>query len=186
MCTIYNLMGYSDSGKDTVAGIIQEYERAINVKWSRPMKDMLEMVYSIPKGSLDDKEFRKQIVPGHTINWSELMIRCYFQFPEIDPNMMIQKTIRKIKYSLIAGTSVIITDTRNITEGDTIKTLLNNSCGLVNIWLHRPGISPKASDKVQPHIYQSLAEHTKHNYTVINDGTLEQLTSKIEAILCNH
>lgn len=184
MPTIYNIMGFSDAGKDTVTLELLKHVKARSIKWSRPMKNMLEQVYGLRAGILDDKDFRQQVISTHPdrITWAELMIRCYHYFPMIDPDMMTQAVRKQMAYVLGQGFDVLLTDTRNHTEALEIEDY-SSAVNLVNIWVHRPGIKPKESDLAQEDIFNRLQPYAIVNHAIINDGSLEKLRVKVQEVI---
>ena len=57
--TIYVFAGYSGSGKDTAASVVD----AVSTKFASPGKRALEFMLRIPHGALDDREYRQRIAP---------------------------------------------------------------------------------------------------------------------------
>ncbi len=177
MGKMYILMAYSGAGKDSLAREIQKLIPAVNIKWSRPMKDMFDLVYGLPPGFLDDPVLRLQLVPGHPegITWLDLMIRAYVYFPKLDPNMMIQKVIRDIRRALSDGEAVILTDTRNLTEEAIIRQLYDEGHQIYLVEIKRPNVLPKASDQLCEDITWKIVRYSSDEFLVKNNGDIEQL-----------
>jgi hypothetical protein len=163
-------MGYSGAGKDTLCREMQKLIRAANVKWSRPMKDMFEMVYDLPAGFLDDPEKRLEKLPGTDISYLDVMVKAFEFFPQIDPHMMTRKVTKLIKQMLMSRT-VILTDTRNFTEMYVILKFLDEGIEVIPVWINRPGITAMKSDEYQREIFDSLWVRSNRGFFVSNHTT---------------
>lgn len=179
---VFVLMGYSGAGKDTLCQQLLRIIDGINLKWSRPMKDMLEAHYGLPKGFLEDRMKRLEPVPGHPdgISWLDLMIRAFHYIPMVDPLIYIRKVRQQALEALEVGQEVIFTDTRNYTELEVIQELSEKYL-IVPVWISRSGASPKDSDCYQLEIYRLLTE--KHQGRMVrNDGTIWDLERVAEEL----
>lgn len=178
---IYVIQGISGAGKDTCYQILQKYLPGIrNIKWSSPMKRMLESAYGLSQGVLDGREIRQELVPGHPedITYGELMVRCWQHFPAIDPMLGKRGLIKSLQEYLKAGISVAFTDVRNNEEvSEVAKLSVNYPMYLIGV----TGLygNTKVSDS-------GIKEHTKrlHRYCyeyhhIDNSGTLEQLEAQL-------
>lgn len=176
MSYVVVVLGYSDAGKDTFAEAFSKYSRIVNVKFSAPMKVMLETVYNLPKGVLECKTFRSTLVPGHrdSITWSELMVRCFEYFPKIDSNMMLQNVSTITQEALDNQVPVVFTDVRNSIEVEYIIRL-SQRYPLYTIALSRDSASPKVSDKGLKRNLSELILYSTRSYNLYNDGTKQDL-----------
>lgn len=179
---VFVVMGYSGAGKDTLCQQLLRIIDGVNLKWSRPMKDMLEAHYNLPLGFLDDRMKRLEPVPNHPdgISWLDLMIRAFHHLPAIDPLICVRKVKQQAIEALKAGKEVVFTDTRNHTELEVIQEISQDYL-VVPVWISRPGVCPKESDCHQLEIYRLLSE--KHQgHMVNNNGTiwaLEEIAKRI-------
>lgn len=191
MCNIYVVMGFSDAGKDSVAKAIQNVSKTTsNIKWSSPMKGMIEYAYGLPEGALNDKEFRVKEVPTLPgVTWNDLMIRCFHHFPQIDPKMMIQKVNKQIETVLSNALDIVITDTRNYSELEEIQRFYFKylyKVKVIPIWVHSPFETKKESDKYQGNIFYSLSQLTGIRHIIANTGTIEDLSNKVQEVINGH
>lgn len=184
MSYIIAVLGYSDSGKDSVATMLNKVLGARNIKWSAPMKHMLEYVYNLPEGILEDKTFRSTLVPGHpdSITWSELMVRCFEYFPKIDPHMMLQRVRLDIKTCLQNSTPVVLTDTRNLTEVHHICQL-SAITPLYTVALSRDEAKMKPSDRGLNRNLSELVTFSRMSFHINNNGSLEDLQATVNKLI---
>lgn len=125
MNRIYVLTGLSGAGKDTLAKELIEYdEDVVQVQWSGIAKRTYENWYGIPKGSLDDREFRLQNIPGFDKSYLQVLIDAYTKWDEIDPRLTVRPTLRYIHALLDQGHDIVITDTRKKEEADDLFNLV--------------------------------------------------------------
>ena len=82
--------GQSNAGKDTTFELIRDLvpTEVLNIKFSYPMKKMIAYAYDVTVDQLNDKSFRYQNVPGENFTYSDVMVRCFHHFPNIDRNMI--------------------------------------------------------------------------------------------------
>ena len=109
------ITGVSGAGKDTMASRIAQIMDTKNIKFSQPMKEMMSYAYGVDISQFEDKQKRFEYVPGENFTYSDIMIRCFHTFPNIDSKMMIRKT-KEVINNHINQTNLVFTDIRNIPE----------------------------------------------------------------------
>ncbi len=186
---IYVIQGISGAGKDTCYQILEKYVPGLlNIKWSSPMKRMMECAYSLSPGSLDGREIRHELVPGHPdgITYGELMVRCWQHFPAIDPMLGKRGLIQSVQDNLSSGTSVAFTDTRNYEEvSEVTKLAAKYPMYLIGV----TGLygSPKTSDNNLGGLTQALYRYCYEYHHIDNSGTLQQLEDQlVRGLNLNH
>ena len=169
---IVGLSGYARSGKDTVAGLLQGYER-------RAFADILrEGVYRLNPIVFEDVRIQDLI---DDYGWEQ----CKSGFPEvrrllqvfgtevgrqlIDDNVWVNAAMKDVS----PDDNIIFTDVRFPNEAKAIKAV----DGL--IWrIDRPGKKP-----VNTHTSETAMNDWPFDAILTNDGTLEDLQGQVETAL---
>jgi hypothetical protein len=187
MPTIYIVMGNSGSGKDTVAALIQAQKPTAEiVKFAAPGKRALEFMLRVPEGLLDDRVVRSKVAPncqGRT--YLEVLID-FWKHRElvIGVELFTSQTMELVQDILDAKKDVIITDCRNLDEGQAIYDLVETEgYQLVVLWVYRPDNIPMSSDVNQVDIFDTLLEVSDDSYLIHNNGTIDKLADKVMEVL---
>lgn len=127
MARIYNVMGVSGAGKDTVAGILSELlPKTKMIKWVQPTKDAIEAAYGLPVGTLNDREARQQpIDPSRWGSFSYLDLLVEMAKVKMNSSLTFgrDETVQDIKLALLDGYDVVLTDTRMPSEVEEVMEL---------------------------------------------------------------
>lgn len=207
---IISVSGKIGSGKDTVAAIIMELanDKQWEVKkWAGKLKEIASLLTGIPKEKFEDQEFKKTILgpewnkplylKGELISSEPMTVRDLLQLlgteamrdglhtdTWVNALMSEYKTSNGVdtkaegeSSSAVADKFWIITDTRFPNElaavirhdGITIKVVRNSGNNI--------GTSHSSE--------QALDHYENWNYVVDNDGTIDDLRTKIFNILRN-
>lgn len=173
------LMGVSGAGKDTVFSALNACAggKMVNIKFSAPMKRMMEYAYDLPPNALEDRDLRTYRIPRHPddITYGDMMVRCYKHFPAIDPYMMARKVKKQAEESLFIRKPVCFTDIRNHEEVDVVLGL-NVPIYLAKVV--RPGTVPKDSDLKLPTLLYNLAYTAKYYQRIDNNGDVSKLQAE--------
>ena len=103
MNTIYIILGYSRSGKDTACNILLETIGGEHYKFSSPCKRVLENLYGLEWGDLEKDEIRNSIIPNHSepnTTYLDVMVKSFRHFRAIDNNIMLHSAKKTISYLL--------------------------------------------------------------------------------------
>lgn len=165
------ITGYARSGKDTIGEILMSkgFER---VSFADPLKEMtlelLRVFLPITHAVVKEKgwDWAKENLPEARRWLQEIgsMMRAS------DEDYWIKEAIYKIN----TINDAVITDLRYKNEG--IR--LNEEFETYIIRVHRPGVKPANS-----HSSETELDQIPPDFTVINDGTIEELREKILHIL---
>lgn len=164
------MCGKARAGKDTVAGYIKnEYERmgmkVLNIQYSSYIKEYAKKI-SNWDGSEETKprELLQQL--GTNI------IR-----KQIDEYFFVKKIVEDIKVYSFFFDIITISDCRFKIEVDTPKDNFNN---VFAVHIERPNFDNGLTEEQKKHPSEvDLDDYNKFDYTIINDGTLEDLNDKV-------
>lgn len=183
---IIAISGYARSGKDTVAEIITRHNPIWKVKkFSGKLKQVASILTGIPPSMFEDQKFKEQVLHGwERKRWEGRVTSDGFVHGE---SYTQQTTVRDFLQRL--GTDAIrdglhenawvnalfsdyhntdnwvITDCRFPNEYEAVK----NWGGIV-IRVDRPEITP-----VNAHVSETALDSYEFDYTIVNNGTLEDL-----------
>lgn len=171
---IFVISGKARSGKDTVAGDIQEYYKKQN-------KSCITLAYATPI-----KEYAKKI-----LSWDgrdETKPRDFLQYlgtefirKQIDPNFFLRRMKEDILIYSEYYDIIIITDARFIEEIEMVK---NNFEKVITIKVEKPNLISNLTEKQQQHATEiSLNHYNNYDYVIMNDDSLEKLKQKVYNIL---
>lgn len=171
---IFVITGKARSGKDTIAGDIQEY-------YEKKSQKCISLAYATPI-----KEYAKKIVAWD--GKDETKPRDFLQYlgtelirKKIDPDFFTRRMKEDILIYSEYYDVIIISDARFIDEIEMIK---NNFDKVVIIKVEKPNLISNLTEKQQQHASEiSLDHYNKYDYVIINDNTLEELKEKVYNIL---
>ena len=170
---IFIIYGKARHGKDTVAGIIEEYyknEKVINLQISSSLKEYAKKISgwdgmdneTKPRGLL--QELGTEIIRN-----------------QIDPLFFVKRTIEDLKVYSYFYDVVTISDARLKPEVMMPKKEFDN---VYVIKVVRPNFDNGLTQEQQNHITETdLDDYTDYDYEIINDSTIEDLKIKVENIL---
>jgi hypothetical protein len=164
---IIALTGQMGSGKSTALDIIKSRKEAMYVKFAQPLYDLQTTIYNelgLDLNSVKGKDRRLLQVLG--TDWGR----------DKDPNIWVNAWQKKVLNLGGLGYDVITDDCRFINEAEKIKEM-----GGIIIKIQ----GPQRGEFITGTSHASEADITKINadYTIINDGTLSELETKIDKVL---
>jgi hypothetical protein len=120
------VLGLSDSGKDTFADVALTKGYQEVFKWVGGVKRAIEHLYYLPLNALEEDVYRHQLVPGKDYTYLNLLVMLYKENVTTKPlalSMFKDAAKWQLRVKLMAGKSIIITDTRQPEELEFINTL---------------------------------------------------------------
>lgn len=172
---IIGLIGYAQSGKDTVASFLVEHYGFTRVAFADPMRTALYKLNPIVKPGLRLADAVDEM------GWEKAKVRI----PEV--RALLQRLGTEVGRDMFGQTfwvdqaakhmpsgPVVVTDVRFLNEAQFIK----NAAG--ELWrIERPGFGP-----VNEHVSESELSGFPVNHIIMNDGDYKDLMSEIaEAIM---
>lgn len=186
---IIAIHGKAGSGKDTVGKMIQQYEKSFEIrKFADKLKDIVCIILNCGREKLEDRAFKES-----KIDWLNLSVRELMQFigtelfrEQIHTDIWVKllmndyKEIGKYDYSkddfVVSYPNWVITDLR---FKNVYLYLKNNYKDVVFIKINRPGIKSLNHSSE----FDLGGDDITWNYVIENDGTLEELSKKINKIV---
>ena len=167
---LFVLAGKARSGKDTTALIIEEYyndKKVIKRMYGKWLKDYAMMI-SDWSGSDEDKP------------WA-LLQELGVKSREINPGYTIRRMEEDINILKDYFDVIIITDTRMENEITMPKDKFKEC---ITIKLERPNYESELSTKEKANITETALDgYNDYDYVILNDGSVDDLKSKIIGIL---
>lgn len=178
---IYVVLGYSRTGKDTVAKWLNKNRGAVTVKFSGPMKRIVEKQNNLPHLALEDNAYRNAKVKdafGDETDqtYLDLMLAAFEHWLAVDPHCML-KSVKNTLESLLAEKKLIVmNDLRNLEEARLVQYVLDKyDAKLTLVVMRRDGVKPKTSDRYIGEIYSRLAKLADREVIIQNNGSIENL-----------
>jgi hypothetical protein len=179
---IIAICGRKQVGKDLMANFICDNYDYINMKFADPMKRALKELFNFTEQQIEiDKEIVDKewgISPREAMQFFGCNVIQYeFQklIPGIGRNFFVKSLATKIKKT---KSNIVISDLRFIHEYKALKEQFPN---IIIIKLFRPSIA--SSDT---HISEMELDNIIGDFTIINDGTKQDLFDKTKNILYKH
>ena len=169
---IIGLSGYAQSGKDTAASFFEGYERRA---FADPMRDVLYTLNPIVKSGLNLQDAIDED------GWDKAKVR----YPEIRRLLQVLGTevgramwgdnfwVWQATKGLNSNQNIVFTDVRFPNELEEIKIF-----GGVTVRIVRDGV-----EAVNTHPSESALDDATFDFTIHNNGTLEELKAKIENLV---
>jgi hypothetical protein len=189
-CQIIIVGGYSGAGKDLfssylVEALTEKQERVQIVKFSRPLKDLVEQSYNLQTNSLDYEsakdEYVTHPVSGKFMDYTyrDILIRAFKVWDEIVPDGSF--TLGLVKRSIKPHTNLIFNDVRKQCEVELIKSLANiHSYELIYVPIKgNRGVKLESDGGVNYNecIFKRIHAVTNHKST--STQTLQSIAEKI-------
>ncbi len=171
---IFIVSGKANAGKDTACELIDNYVKlkglkAVNLQFSSYIK-MYAKVISGWDGQEDTKPRSLLQQLGTDI------IR-----DKIDNEFFIKRIIGDIKVYSYYFDFVTISDARLPEE---INSITKNFDNVVRVRIERPNFENNLNNKERKHRTETaLDDFDNYDYTIINDGTIEELNDKLKKIV---
>lgn len=175
------LIGYKQSGKNTVADIINKYYPYYDqTSFAAPIKEILSKVYDVSIDDLNNEEFRSKPHPklnGKTFRYAMQFIGTE-SFRKLYENTWLDYLERYIE----GKRDIIVTDLRFFNEAKLIRKLKGYIIGITResvlptrkgwkFWMHK---ELHESEKHIPEIIRQYAA-----YTISNNGNIEDLENNV-------
>lgn len=170
------IKGLAGHGKDTVANMIADYLSPTivsKISFADPLKEILSIVSGIPKDKIDQS--KTETVPefGMTVRTMLQKIGTDAMRNQLDDEVWIKIAERRIK-DIPRHKIIIFPDVRFENE---MKFIKRNKGIILNVY--------------RPHrifddsVYQHISEmgNFEADYTVVNDGTVQELRRKVYTIM---
>jgi len=173
---VYGIVGKARHGKDTVADILKDnLVDSVTLYHAKHLKDVACL--NLALGSIEELDYYK----NNNIKYHGVDIRKYLQqladtLRAGNENIFIDELNDQIATAIAQGyLNIIITDVRYIRELDNLKR--NAGSSLISIKVIRPNIKDIESSN---HSSETEVDTIVTEYTVYNDGTLNDLEQKIK------
>lgn len=182
------LCGARGAGKTTVQHILQKKFLYKGVALAGTLKDAVSAIFSYPRDVLDgvteaDRKKRVQVdahwsnvlnIPDFTMIKAMQLIGTELFRNKFCKDIWIESVKRK--HADLATEPYVISDVRYKNEFDAFKKM-----GFVCVLITRPGLNNEDS-----HTSEQFHNVVEPDEILTNDGTLDQLTNKIQTILDRH
>lgn len=181
-------LGYRiGTGKDAVADILCRNYGFAKLRYADALKEAVASIFGWPRSLLDDQEFKATEDPfwGLTPRTALQRVGTEAMRNNIRVDIWVKALEKRILNHIAVappgcGVRIVIPDVRFQNEVEAIKAWGGNTVNIV-----RPGNTWTPADTVNS---EHASEHALKNYmgwdyTLVNDGTLAELPTKIEIML---
>jgi len=183
---VIGIVGRAFSGKDTVAAYLLEQLKRMEpaaeewqtVSFAAPMKRSIEAMLSLPPGSTDDRERRKEVVPAAGCTLARLMqLYAHAMRESVSRDLWVQLLFARYKPS----SRWIITDVRYPNEAAAIR---DRGGILVRIYRTSPPAQSADVDDGRDRLHPSeaLSDTIHCDYTIENDHSLAELRDSVSGL----
>lgn len=171
---IFIICGKARAGKDTFCSLIRKYYkeqgiRSVNLQFSSYIK---EYAKKIANWDGDDTDKPRELLQ----ELGTEVIR-----DKIDPLFFVKRIIGDIKVYSNYFDIITVSDARTKVEVDSIKNTFDDACV---IKILRPNFDNGLTKSEQQHFTEvDLDDYDSFDYTIINDGTIEDLNKKFKNLM---
>lgn len=176
------VMGDSGSGKDTLAGLLMADANTRNIKFTEAIKENFENLYQLEPGSLNNKEFRKRMMPTQNKTWNQFLVDSFFHLRALDPQIAIYSTIIKLDKIKTGWTNFVFTDVRVVEEVQVVLQMMEEGYSFNLVWLTSNRAVPQPSDINQRQIFNLVVPVANAVLYFDNSGTIQELRKFAERI----
>jgi hypothetical protein len=173
------MIGKAGSGKDTVADYLVSDYLFNKMALADPLKTAVQVIFAVDDELLYDREKREEELP----DWPGWSVRRLLQFvgtelfrTHLDPDIWVKNIVLRAKKQRLS----VISDVRFPNEIKMPRELLDHDVFFIKVV--RPGIngSPSGIDG-----HESEAHDLEGDFTIVNDGTIEDLRNKVDAVMAD-
>ena len=201
---IIALNGYAQSGKDTVANIIQEIDSSWqNKKFAGKLKQVASLLTGIPAEKFEDQEFKNSLlggewdgimfVEGYGNHETSMTVREFLQklgTEAIRNNLHRDAWVNALMADYKAINTTIGTSEFDIQDIDITPNWVITDCRMKNeakavkvrgglvVRIIRPGVGP-----INNHQSEIDLDDYPFDYVIVNDGSLKDLEDQVVDLL---
>lgn len=173
---IFLIAGRARHGKDTVAAMIREYYLKQGLMPERLQFSYYIKDYTKRLTSWDGSEESKSEVRGFMQELGTEIVR-----KQIDEDFFIRRVCEDIKVYSFFCDVLTISDARFPREIEEVKKAFPN---VISILIERPNfVSPLDKKEIKHDTETALDHYHNYDYTIKNDGTIEELKEKVIQLL---
>lgn len=171
---IFIICGKARHGKDTFCSLVRRYYadkgiKSINLQFSSYLKEYAKRIANWDGDDTDKPRELLQELGTEVIR------------KKIDPLFFVKRMIGDVQVYQNYFDVITISDARTKSEVDSIKEAFDNVCAIKVV---RPNFDNGLSEKQKNHFTEiDLDDYDKFDYTVINDGTIEDLEGKFKDLM---
>jgi hypothetical protein len=173
MTRLIGLTGLAGSGKDTVRGLLERFHGYNGLAFADPLRGMLASLLKSAGHNptwMVDREMKEREIPTIGVSYRVLAQTLGTEWGRsIDPDLWVKIAASRIA-SIPDEERVVISDVRFPNEVASIK-----SQGGVIIRIIRPGVEP-----VRSHVSESNVGDLDWDYTILNNGSIDDLRYAID------
>lgn len=170
------LAGKARAGKDTFASFVKDYATNNNLKCANLQFSYYIKMYAKLLSNWDGNDETK---PRTLLQQLGTEVIRY----QIDNEFFIKRIIDDIKVLSYFCDVITISDARLPEELDLVTKAYNNS---IKVKIERPTLESELSAKEQQHATEiGLNNYTNYDYTIINDGSLDDFRDKTYNLVKN-
>jgi hypothetical protein len=182
------ISGKKQHGKNTVADLLRSAGRSkgynvVEMAFADPLKESAQLIFRLTARQIWNGAEKERFDPRWNMTPREIMQKLGTEIGRnISPDVWVLNLCYRIQEANFDKncpnpTLVLVTDTRFPNEVELPKKILGE---VVTIRVNRPGMPATAFDSHPSET--SLDSYTDWNYTVTNNGSLEQLKQVVELI----
>ena len=164
---IIALTGKMGSGKSTALELIKIRRESLYTKFAQPLYDLQQVIYDNLGLDLAEVKYKdRKLLQVLGTDWGR----------ERDPNIWVNAWSKRVRQNSELGYDTITDDCRFLNEADRVKEM-----GGIIIKI----VGPQRGEFISgtSHASESEIDLIKPDFTIVNDGCLEELNNKLERVL---
>lgn len=178
---VIGMIGKAGSGKDTVADYVVEKYGFTKIAFADPLKQAVQVIFDVDDNYMFDREMRELPLPG----WEPWSVRKLLQFVgtelmrnQVDEDIWVKNAASRAKRI----SKCIISDVRFPNEVTDMRKRLEGNANMVFVRVTRPG-HEDATGGIKGHASEAMIDELDADIDIVNDGTLEDLYEKVDALI---
>lgn len=178
MSILIGITGRAGAGKDTVADYLRLTYDFEPMAFANPLKEAASIMFNVPLHYFHDRALKEQVLPEWDMSPRHMAQRLGTEAIRntFGPDFWIKRWMQEYQ-TMPTGQDVVMTDVRFNNEAQAVRDM-----GGLILHIVRPG-ELTLDDSAAAHASEAgVSYFSSRDKKVINDGTIKDLHSKIDAL----
>lgn len=177
MALVVALVGEAGSGKDSISNVLTQQFDFKRLAFADPLKKACQEVFGLSDSQLQNRDEKEKVDPFWHRSPREMFQQVGTLMKTVDQDIWVSSLLRKADSLVSEKKDIVVTDCRYKNEAQALRDKYN----AIIVRVVRPDNT--AGTAHCAHTSETEQHGIQADFTVLNDGTLEDLQRKVCALL---